>query len=78
MNRFDYVKYDDASADLQKDFKNEFKKLEQLLTLLSEGRPKNIALTKLEEAYAWIGKAIRDDQLKRAPKTSLQEDRTNS
>jgi hypothetical protein len=34
-----------------------------------------VVLTKLEEAYMWIGKAIRDEQIERNSKAELQESR---
>jgi hypothetical protein len=34
------------------------------------GRAKSIILTKLEEAFMWMGKAVRDDQIERDKKTS--------
>lgn len=41
-------------------------------------RAKALALTKLEEVYMWIGKAIRDDQIERNGSAELQEERNNS
>lgn len=38
-------------------------------------RAKALALTKLEECYMWIGKALRDDQIARIGSAPLQEDR---
>jgi hypothetical protein len=62
-NRFDYVKYDDRSAERQANFKTAFQALEMMVDGLSEGRAKSLVMTKLEEAYMWVGKAIRDDQV---------------
>jgi hypothetical protein len=45
--------------------------------LLVSPRAKALALTKLEEVYMWIGKAIRDDQLSRNGTAELQEERNN-
>lgn len=61
--RFDYIKYDDASAELQAEFKNECEVLERMLGSLADGRNKALAVTKLEEFYMWVGKAIRDEQV---------------
>jgi hypothetical protein len=62
--RFDYVKYDDKSLLIQDEFKQRTFYFEQAIEVhLSNGRAKALALTKLEECYMWIGKAIRDDQL---------------
>lgn len=51
--------------------------LEAVINDLGPGRPQSLAMTKLEEVYMWIGKAIRDHQVeqRRAP---LQEERRNS
>jgi len=65
MSRFSYVKYDDKAAEQQKGFKEMHELLAQNIEQLSDGRGKALALTKLEECYMWIGKAIRDDQIKR-------------
>jgi len=43
--------------------------------LLLSPRAKALAITKLEEVYMWIGKAIRDDQIKRNGSAELQEER---
>ena len=45
---------------------------------LKSPRTVALALTKLEECYMWIGKAIRDDQIERNGSAELQEERTNS
>lgn len=79
MSRFDYVKYDEQAATLQADFKDRFEALEGTVALLVKpggaGRTASLALTKLEEAYMWIGKAIRDDQIERNGSAELQEER---
>ncbi|MDH4164710.1 MAG: hypothetical protein OEW15_18780 [Nitrospirota bacterium] len=48
---------------------------DQLLKLQSLGRSKAMAITKLEEFYMWIGKAVRDDQILRNGSAPLQEER---
>lgn len=64
--RFDYVQYDQRALDTQGVLRNICEELEtHINSTLDEGRAKSLALTKLEEVYMWIGKAIRDDQLKR-------------
>lgn len=81
MSRFDYVKYDETAQHQQGVMKAAFQELENLidaLTCQEKTRPTSIAHTKLEEAYMWIGKAIRDEQIHRNSKTALQEERTNS
>lgn len=64
--RFDYVKYDDKAAVHQQNLKLSFEILEQHVErTLMTGRAKALVLTKLEEAYMWVGKAIRDEQIAR-------------
>lgn len=63
MSRFDYVKYDQRSMDAAGVLKNICEELEiHIHSILGDGVSKTNALTKLEEAYMWLGKAIRDDQ----------------
>lgn len=79
MSRFDYVKYDQPATAKQLQFKELFTLMETgVAHNLPEGRAKSLVLTKLEEAYMWIGKAIRDEQIQRNKDTELQEERTNS
>jgi len=73
--RFDYVKYDQMAAQMQADIKNAFQNAEMHIDCLADGRAKSLALTKLEEAYAWCGKCIRDDQISRNGSAELQEER---
>lgn len=77
-SRFDYVKYDEKAAALQSSCKSHMIVLELFLANLPDSRYKSLALTALEESYAWIGKAIRDDQIKRNGTSELQENRNNS
>lgn len=77
-NRFSYVKYDDEAAMKQMLFKRMFETLEASVDQLSDGRAKSLVYTKLEEAYMWIGKAIRDEQIKRTGTVDEQPERTNS
>lgn len=58
----------------KKKFKASFENLEGLLNELLPsspggkdpyGRAKALAITKLEEAYMWVGKALRDEQQER-------------
>lgn len=87
MSRFDYVKYDAGAAQNQETAKDAVMKLEKLVNgigyaqgLVSKetARAKALAITKLEEFYMWVGKAIRDDQIARNGSAPLQEERTNS
>lgn len=75
MSRFDYVKYDEHAVNVQTAFKAGFNVLEKMVGELGPGRAQALVLTKLEEAYMWIGKAIRDDQIKRNGSAPLQEER---
>lgn len=78
MNRFDYVKYDPLATADQEWFKGSMMRIEAQLEKHSDNRYKSLALTALEEAYAWIGKMIRDEQIKRSGSVELQESRTDS
>lgn len=78
MNRFDYVKYDERAVKDQAAFKEAFEALSITSeTCLRSPRAKALVQTKLEEAYMWVGKAIRDDQIERNGSATLQEDRVN-
>lgn len=79
MSRFDYVKYDKESITAQASIKKEFENVASGVDLtLSAGRAKSLVLTKLEEAYMWCGKAIRDEQIQRNGSAPAQEERSNS
>lgn len=79
MNRFDYVQYDETATSQQVVFKQAFMNIEMLAQdALINGRAKSLVLTKLEEAYMWVGKAIRDDQVGRGSAAPLQEQRSGS
>lgn len=79
MSRFDYVGYDEQAQADQKQFKETCTLVElNIENRLKSPRSKALALTKLEEVYMWIGKAIRDDQIARNGSAELQEERCNS
>lgn len=78
MSRFDYVAYDKTAQFQQAAFKQQFQIVEDLVKGLAPGRAQSLIMTKLEEAYMWVGKAIRDDQITRNKSAPLQEERTNS
>ncbi len=65
MSRFDYVAYDYIAQTQQAAFKEQFQTVESLAKGLAPGRAQALVFTKLEEAYMWVGKAIRDDQEQR-------------
>lgn len=78
MSRFDYIKYDKESVTTQLVIKEICEALEAKIEALDSPRAKSIALTKLEECYAWVGKAIRDDQIHRNGYGETKEERTNA
>lgn len=78
VKRFDYIRYDDCSQKVQEEFKAKCIKLELMIeTLIESPRAKALALTKLEEFYMWIGKAVRDDQIARGGSSEDVPERTN-
>lgn len=75
--RFDYVRYDEIAQqkqDTAKGFCMQFESF--ILGDIPPGRAQALALTKLEEVYMWLGKAIRDDQVQKRG-AELQEERAN-
>lgn len=79
MSRFDYVKYDNKAQEDQAYIKTRFEELEEaVMGNLKPGRASALVLTKLEEAYMWVGKAIRDEQIARNGAAELQESRGNT
>lgn len=78
MSRFDYVQYDEQAITSQNEIKQKFVELEYVISSLKDGRSKSLILTKLEEAYMWAGKAVRDEQIARNGSAELQEQRNNS
>lgn len=64
MSRFDYVKYDEQAAKEQAKAKELCEKMEGFInTNLKDSHAKEIALTRLQETYMWIGIAIRNEQV---------------
>jgi hypothetical protein len=75
---FNYVKYDEVSAKKQEKLKELFEEVEMyVINTLNGGRAKSLVLTKLEEAYMWTGKAIRDEQIDRDSMMAHVPERTN-
>ena len=67
MSRFDSVAYDKDSNYISSLIKDKCLDLEKLyLDGLPEGRERSIALTKLEESFMWVGKALRVRTLQKA------------
>lgn len=77
MSRFNYTKYDEASKAAQSTIKVEFESLESTIHVFLPGNSleKARVMTKLEEAYMWVGKAIRNQQLLREGGGISQEER---
>lgn len=76
--RFSYVKYDEQSTEQQAALKAQFEEVECLVNRLPDGRAKSLVLTKLEEAYMWTGKAIRDAQIERQGLIDEQPERSGA
>jgi hypothetical protein len=75
--RFSYVKYDETAMKQQQELKEAFERIEALVDCLEPGRAQSLVLTKLEEAYMWTGKSIRDSQIKRNGSAEEQPERNN-
>jgi hypothetical protein len=78
LGRFDYVKYDEQATADQADFKTAFEAIETMIEKrlrIGGERAKALALTNLEQAYMWIGKAIRDGQITRDGDAADQPER---
>jgi len=60
--RFAFVKFDDAHLEHQRMVREHTESLEELVSSLGPSRSVSVALTKLEEFYMWVGKALRDHQ----------------
>lgn len=73
MSRFDYVKYDERAMQDQTFAKQVFEKLAEMIEAQGPGRATALALTKLEECYTWLGKAIRDNQIKRNGEAEVEK-----
>lgn len=74
-SRFDYVAYDADSQMAQGLFKDRFAELARAVETYPFGRAQSLVLTKLEEAYMWVGKMVRDQQIARTGQAPLQENR---
>lgn len=74
--RFSYVKYDAQAQIMQEALKEQFEKIENMVSSLKDGRAKSLVLTHLEEAYMWTGKAIRDEQIERDSQTAHVPERS--
>jgi hypothetical protein len=75
---FSYVQYDNKAKADQEELKAMFEAVEDFVVKhLNNGRAKSLVMTKLEEAYMWTGKSIRDDQIARNVNTAHVAERTN-
>lgn len=63
MNRFDHIQYSEKSKQLSNQFKTISEQYEALINELPNSREKSLALTKLEECFMWVGKALRNIQI---------------
>ena len=72
-NRFRYVDYDGPSAATSGKIRKLMAVVEHAIMELPESRPRSLALTKLEESFMWVGKAIRDTQDERDAETREAE-----
>lgn len=77
MSRFSYVAYSKENAQLQESAKALSEQLEELINGLPSGRATLVALTKLEETYMWIGKAIRDKQINEGGNSTHRPERNS-
>ncbi len=64
-SRFDYIPFDEYMKSAQNNFKEIFKTLENEIDLLTPGRSQSLAMTHLETAYMWVGKALKEEQERR-------------
>lgn len=86
-SRYDYVRYDETAQAKSAAFKKKFQEIEELIDGLVgsmgdsrrhiHGRAIENALKACEEAYMWLGKAIRDEQVHQRG-AALQEERCRS
>lgn len=70
-HRFAYTKFDSQSQDSLAGFRDLFQQLEVHVDGLADGRAKALVYTKLEEAFMWVGKALRDTQIARTGKVEV-------
>lgn len=67
MSRFESVQFDESSKEKWALLTKQYSQLENIINnLLEDGRARSVVMTKLEESFMWVGKAIRNDQWKRS------------
>lgn len=75
--RFSYIKFNETSTIICESAKAHVEELEQIVALLGDNRETALAMTKLEEAFMWIGKAIRNRQVQTFGESSHIPERTD-
>jgi len=60
--RFDYVPFNEPTRRIHEQLKRHYEEVEAGIAMLDSGRAKSLALTKLEESFMWIGKAVKQMQ----------------
>lgn len=63
--RFDFIKYDEKAVVDQNFLKKQFEALAAAVSHHKTGRAQSLVFTHLEEAFMWVGKMIRDEQIAR-------------
>lgn len=76
--RYSYVKYDGEATNKSEAFKKSFVELtRQIESNTKPGRAQANVLTRLEEAFMWVGKALRDEQIERNGSAEELPERSN-
>jgi hypothetical protein len=65
MSRFSHIPYDSESQIISDHLKFLFELVEKQVDELEPCREKHMIYTKLEEAFMWVGKAIKNQQILR-------------
>ncbi len=79
MSRFDGIAFNEQSKTWSSELKKSFEKLEeQIDNYLLDSRSKSVAITHLEDAFMWINKAIKDQQIKSEGDPALQQERAEN
>jgi len=65
--RFDSVQYNEVMQKVQLGFKILFSSLAEQIEKMPQTREQDLALNKLEESYMWVGKMLRNEQIRIAP-----------
>lgn len=65
MDRFESVKFDELNAQVFDELRKQYSILSKSIECLGQRTYQEMAQTKLEESFMWVGKALRDIQLHR-------------